>query len=210
VIVETGDPATAIVNVAARLCCGLVVTGVARDETLGRVLLGTTVDAVVRKSTVPVLVVKSRPRGRYQKVVVATDYSEGSRYAFQATLELLPDSEITLFHTYVVPLVGLVEDKSPLLEAGASQARQGGQEFLATTPAAAGHTIPIVCEHGEIGALLQEFVTTRGIDLVALGATGRGALASILLGNVAQYLLSTLTVDVLVVRHVHPSLQSQA
>jgi hypothetical protein len=32
------------------------VTGVARDETLGRVLLGTTIEKLVRNANVPVLV----------------------------------------------------------------------------------------------------------------------------------------------------------
>src|SRR5690606_17370710 len=50
--VEEGNVAATIGEVARDTGAGLVVTGVARDETLGRYLLGATVDRLVRQSSV--------------------------------------------------------------------------------------------------------------------------------------------------------------
>ena len=67
----SGDPLARILETADAYGCSLIVTGTARDETLGRLLLGT------RRQ--PVLVVKNRPRRPYRDVLVATDF--GSRRA---------------------------------------------------------------------------------------------------------------------------------
>jgi nucleotide-binding universal stress UspA family protein len=196
VMVERGDPATTILDVAERLGCDLVVTGVARAETFGRMLLGATVEKLARKANAPVLVVKTRPRGPYRNVVVATDFSEGARAALEATLTMLPSAQVTLFHAYDVPYEGFVDDK-----AAARAAMAASQAFLAATPAvaASGRCIDTICEYGDVGALLRELAQARGVDLVALGTEGRTGLAQVLLGSVAERLLKSLLVDMLVV-----------
>jgi hypothetical protein len=53
VMVEEGKPIDVILRAAKALGCDLIVTGIARDETLGRFGLGTTVDLLLRRSKVP-------------------------------------------------------------------------------------------------------------------------------------------------------------
>lgn len=53
ILIEQGEPAEAILRVAEREGCGLIVTGVARDELFGRFSLGATVDGLLRRSRVP-------------------------------------------------------------------------------------------------------------------------------------------------------------
>ena len=202
VIVDRGDPPSVILETAERLGCDLIVTGMARDETLGRVLLGDTVEKLARKANAPVLVVKSRPRGPYRNVIVATDFSEGSRHAFEVALAMLPQAQMTLFHAVEVPFEGLIDDKMEARAAAENQARAECQAFLAATPAVAASKRPVevVCECGEVGALLQDLAQTRGADLVVLGTEGHSGLASVLLGSVARYLLNALSIDTLVAR----------
>jgi nucleotide-binding universal stress UspA family protein len=202
VMLEQGEPAACILDVINRLGCELVVTGVARDETLGRLLLGTTVEQLTRAAQVPVLVVKSRPRGSYRTVVVATDFSEGSRSALETALTLLPTAQVSLFHGFDILYEGFIDDKMAARESAWHRAMAESQAFLAATPAVAtaGRTIATLCEYGEAGALLQDLVQVRGVDLVVLGTEGRSGLARVMLGSTAQRLLSRLPVDVLVVR----------
>jgi nucleotide-binding universal stress UspA family protein len=202
VLVERGEPAPRILDVVKRLGCELIVTGVARDETLGRLVLGTTVEALVRRASTPVVVVKSRPRGAYQNVVVATDFSEGSRAALEAALALLPEARVRLFHAYRVPMESRVGDTMAARAAAAHLAMEESRAFLAASPAAAdgGRFIETLCEYGDVGALLEDLVQQSDVDLVVLGTEGRSGLAGMLLGSVAQRLLSRLSVDVLVVR----------
>src|SRR5262245_50376927 len=202
VMVERGEPATLILDVIDRLGCELVVTGVARGETLGRVVQGTTVEKLARTAHWPVRVVKSRPRGPYRNVVVATDFSEGSRCALEAALALLPTAQVSLFHAFDVPFEGFIDDKMAARESAWHQAMAESQAFLAATPvvAALEHSVAMRCEYGEPGALLQDLVQARRVDRVVLGTVGRSGLARVLLGSVAHRLLSRLSVDVLVVR----------
>ena len=105
-VVVSGDPLARILETADAYGCSLIVTGTARDETLGRLLLGTTVEKLARQARQPVLVVKNRPRRPYRDVLVATDFSAGSRQALRAALYLVPEADLTLFHAYDVPFQG--------------------------------------------------------------------------------------------------------
>ena len=202
VIVEWGNPARVILDVAKRVDCGLLVMGVPHDETLARILIGSTLDNVVRKAEMPVLVVRARRRGPYDNVIVASDFSETSRHSLTTVLRLLPRARATIFHAYDIPFDALARPSQRTLESLEQQARVEALEFLGDTPAAAGRAIPIVCGHGEIGALLQDAVERLRADLVVVGTRGRGIFSSILLESAARRLVSTVTADVLIVRQM--------
>jgi hypothetical protein len=76
--IEQGDPPEVILRIAKEQGSELIVTGVARNETLGRFTLGKTVDRLLRVSEVPLLIVTDRAREPYQMVVVAVDFSDAS------------------------------------------------------------------------------------------------------------------------------------
>lgn len=200
--VERGEPVEIVLQRARALNCQLIVTGVARDETLGRSLLGTTVEHLTRRTAIPVLVVKSRPRGPYQKILVGTDFSEGSRRAFEAALSRWPSADFTLFHAFDVAYEGLVDDKDAAREAAYQHALEDCRTFLGDTTEGllAGREIAVVCEYGDIGLSMQAFVQMHQIDLVVLGTEGRGRIAQMLLGSTAHRLLQFLPTDVLLVR----------
>jgi nucleotide-binding universal stress UspA family protein len=130
-------------------------------------------------------------------VVVATDFSESSRCALEAALALLPAANVSPFHAFDLPFEGLIDNKS-----AARAAMAESKAFLAATQAVAdsGHSIATLREYGDASALLQDLVQARGIDLVVLGTEGRSGLAHVLLGSVAQRLLSRLPADMMVVR----------
>jgi nucleotide-binding universal stress UspA family protein len=199
VIVERGEPATLVLEICERLGCTLVVTGVARNETLGRMLLGTTVTNLARKCPVPLLVIKSRPHESYQNVLVATDFSANSRHALDTALTLFPKAKTSVFHSIETSLEGLVDDKSVMREAAAEQAQFDMKCQLSAAGVWNSHVTPI-CEHGEIGETLHDLIEKRQFDLLVIGTKGRGFLSELLLGSVAKYLLNNLPVDMLVVR----------
>lgn len=200
IVVERGEPAACILQAVERLGCDLVVTGVARDESLGRALSGTTVERLARKASVPLLIVKARPRGPYRSVVVATDFSDSARSALQVAVALLPSAAFTLFHAFSVAYEGLIENKSAAREDAAERARAESRAFLASAGLPEKIRVETLCEYGEIGQLLQELVEERGIDLVAVGTEGRGPLAKLFMDSIALRLVADLPADVLLVR----------
>lgn len=198
-VVERGAAAPLVLDTAARLGCELIVTGVARDETLGRTLVGKTVEDVIRRSDVPVLVAKSRPRGPYRRIVVASDFSESSRRALVTALSMFEDASISLFHAFDVPYEGLLHDRMAVREGFARQARGEAEAFLASTPLPRGRDVPVVCEYGSPAALLRDLVHSSDVDLIAAGTQGRGRAAELFLGSVAKALVEGVPSDVLIV-----------
>lgn len=200
VVVVSGDPLSRIMETADSFGCSLIVTGIARDETLGRLLLGTTVEKLARQARQPVLVVKTRPRKPYRDVLVATDFSPGSRQALRAALQLVPNADLTLFHAYDVPFQGKTVPDDAITRSFYKGAEQSAREFTAETPELAGKTPRIVLEAGQPETVLSEFSFNHRSDLVVTGTHGRTGILRTAIGSVAERLLESLPSDVLIDR----------
>ncbi|MBB1597540.1 universal stress protein [Achromobacter sp. UMC46] len=200
VVVVSGDPLARIMETADSFGCSLIVTGIARDETLGRLLLGTTVEKLARQARQPVLVVKTRPRKPYRDVLVATDFSPGSRQALRAALQLVPNADLTLFHAYDVPFQGKSLPDDAITRSFYKGAEQSAREFTADTPELSGKTPRIVLEAGQPETVLSEYSFNHRSDLVVTGTHGRTGILRTAIGSVAERLLESLPSDVLIVR----------
>ena len=199
IVVTRGEPAQLVLDAAARRDCGLIVTGVARDEVLGRTKLGATVEQLARQAPVPVLIVQARARRPYRHVVVATDFSDTSRRALVTALAAFPGAAVTLFHAFYVAYESHVPDKMAARDGAERQARAETEAFLAGVPEAKGRDVRVLCEYGPPDVVLRELVDTGRADLVAIGASGRGRIAEFLIGSTANTLLTELPGDILVV-----------
>lgn len=205
IVVIPGDPLIRIMETADSFGCSLIVVGIARDETLGRLLLGTTVEKLARQARQPVLVVKNRPRKPYRAVLVATDFSAGSRQALRAALQLAPNADLTLFHAYDVPFQGKNVPDDAVTRSFHRAAEQSAREFIAATPELANATAPkVVLECGQPETVLSEYSFNHLADLAVTGTHGRTGLLRTAIGSVAERLLEALPSDVLIVRLSEP------
>lgn len=196
--VETGDPAARIGEVARATGAGLIVTGVARDEPFGRTAPGSTVLRLGRQSSVPVLVVRARPRP-HAEVLVATDFSDSSRQALDTAAALFPDAALTLLHAYEVPFSGLI-DRQMLETRLHGLEAEAFERFLEDMPAARRQRIRTVVEHQRPDRAIAAYMRDRGVDLVVIGSHGRSAVFERMLGSVAAQVLACAPGDVLLVR----------
>ncbi|MCB4823486.1 universal stress protein [Roseicella aerolata] len=196
-----GDPVETILRKAGELGCDLVVTGIAREPTLGRAILGRTVDYLVRRAPMPVLVVRGRPQRPYGAILVATDFSEPSRHALETALRLFPDGRITLFHAYRVPFEGLIDREANEAEIRATAEAEHATFMakVAASPEALGR-ISTVMAYGMAPDMVCAHLRDHPVDLVVLGTQGRTGLAGFLVGSTAERLLSLLPCDVMMVR----------
>jgi nucleotide-binding universal stress UspA family protein len=202
VVIERGNTADVILGAAEAHGCGLILTGVARNEPLGRLVLGSTVNRLVRCSQIPVLVVRKRGGHPYRLVVVAVDFSDSSRHALEATVRFFPQQPLTVFNAHDAPMSGLTADAVAYREQMKEAATRDAEAFLESCDLSGwtGGKPELLVEYGEPGRLLYDYVNLGGVDLVALGTHGRSALFDALIGGVAQNLVSTLPCDALVVR----------
>jgi len=197
VYIEESEPVDLILKLVRETQCDLIVTGTARSETFGRILLGTTVEQLARQSPVPILVVKTRPRRAYSRVLVATDFSDASRSALSRAAELFPDAAITLLHCYRPILHGLAGDSQ--CDGGNQLAQAECDEFLSSLPSDLRHRLEILIEGGSLESVVGAFFADKGLDLLVMGSKGRSAMAHVLLGSTADRLLSSARSDVLIV-----------
>jgi nucleotide-binding universal stress UspA family protein len=201
-VIETGDPAEAILRTARAHACDLIVTGVARNELLGRFALGTTVTRLARQSEIPILVVRKRGRPPYARIVVATDFSASSRHALDAAVHFFPGRRLTLFNAYDAPLSLMASDADSHRAQFREAAERDGRSFLKSLDLLGqpDGKPELVLEYGDPEQTLSAYVTAKNIGLVALGTHGRSAMFHALIGSVAQALIESLPCDVLVVR----------
>lgn len=202
ILVEEGEPAELLLSMALREGCDLIVTGIARDETLGRIFLGNTVNRLVRGSPVPVLVVHDRAVRHYREIVVGTDFSEASLQALLTTASYFPAAALTLFHGYDVPFSGYLDEQDFKRDLGAME-KELGNKFLADerVDARLRDRTDVIIAHGSAERLLSDCVEDQHVDLTVIGSHGRGALFDALIGSTAKTLVETLEGDLLIVHY---------
>lgn len=202
--VEEGRVNETLARVAVEEGAGLIVTGIARSESLGRTVLGSTVDWLARHATVPVLVVRDRTHGAYRNIVLASDFSPSARFALERAAGLFAGVPMTVFNAFEVPFLGMMDPKAQsAIAQGREAATREGQDFLASAALdpAQREAIRLHVEHGEPVRLTYEYARDHEADLIVLGTHGRSALFDILIGSIARRILETAATDILLVRN---------
>lgn len=197
VLVETGNPIEVIEQIAKKNQCSLIVSGTAREETLGRLVLGNTVERLARRTAIPLLVVRARPFAPYKKVVVATDFSEGSRQALIAAHALCADAALTLYHAFD-QVAGIYQLDQPTVNEEIAALTGKAKRFTQSTPGISSE-LPVVVEHGLAQELLPTHVSVHDIELLVMGTHGATGVVRTAMGSVAEKLLDQAQCDVLIV-----------
>lgn len=196
-----GPAPTVIVEAADSANCGLIVTGVARFNQLGDYLVGTAVDHVVRHASMPVLVVKQRPRRPYRSILVATDYSASSLQALHTAVELFPEAAIDVVHAYHVPYEGWLKSDE-VREDVTREAQEELDAFIAEAglSAEARARVSARLVYGETHTVLSNTAHESEADLLVLGTHGRSGFVAAMVGSMAESLLRCTHLDTLMVR----------
>lgn len=197
VVVREGDVSDQISAVAAETGCSLIVTGTARNELFGRIILGSTVERLSRTSRLPLLTVHCRVHGPYERIVVASDFSSSSRHALDTVMDLIPGAQPTVFHAFDVPFLGLMDtQRDEILAKARSESMAAAQDFLRE----AGHpALPVVLAQGDPAARLREHAGAHDIELIVVASHGRSALYRVLIGSIARRIVETASCDTLLV-----------
>lgn len=201
ILLVSGSVPEAIARTVDERGSALILTGVARRNSIGDYCLGTAVDHIVRNAKVPVLVVKQRPHSPYARLLVATDLSTCSRQALVQAAEMFPDAVLHLVHAYHVPYEAWLTSND-VREEVREQAQRELDAFVndAHLPDAVRGRLQARLGYGETGQVIAKALDETGADLVVLGTHGKSGFAHATIGSHAESLLSWLTVDTLMIR----------
>jgi nucleotide-binding universal stress UspA family protein len=197
-IAVKGAPAWELARAAKQ--AAVVVVG---SSSIDAGYVGPVARQVSRMAASNVVVVRRQPRSPYRRVVAGVDFSELSKRAVDATLDLAPGADITIvfslptrFDPVLVESGLFAEEVEASRATRLSAAREVMEEFAANWP---GRVTPLVVD-GPPLETLAEVVRRAGADLVAVASRGSGATKMTLLGTVAEGLLEVVPTDVLVAR----------
>lgn len=141
-------------------------------------------------------------------IVVAVDFSNATAGVLEMACRIAKafDSRLCLFHV-VEPepsytAYGFTPDEFPALHAYQEEAKRRAthklEELLAKVKATLPSAYSQIAEGSPLHALL-DFVKESQADLVVLGSHGHGAIASLLLGSVAEGMVRKAAVPTLIV-----------
>ena len=139
-----------------------------------------------------------------RRLLVPVDFTETSERALGYAIELARKFEagITIMHAYQIPVYGFPDAAyitNSELATQISNAAQKRLDALLDANKAAGLDLSAVLRDGvpweEIDAVAKE----EGADLIVIGTHGRRGLARALLGSVAENVIRTSTLPVLVI-----------
>ncbi|WP_049947404.1 universal stress protein [Candidatus Halobonum tyrrellensis] len=202
--VVRGEPYAEIVDYADAEAVDTVVMPTRGRRGLGRLLLGSTTERVVRRSNVPVLTI--RPDAAvdypYRTVLVPTDGSDCADEALARGVDVANGSGAALHLLSVVDVASLGVDvrtdiQSASLEASAEAVLDEASAFAEER----GVDPTTAMEYGSsIHRTVDSYVEEHDVDLVVVGTHGRTGFDRYMLGSVTEALVRTAPVPVLTVR----------
>jgi nucleotide-binding universal stress UspA family protein len=223
-----GNPGEELAKLAVRDGIDLVVVSTHARAPLARTLMKSVADHLARKGGVPLLMIRPgdrntavelTPSRQFQHVLVPLDGSELAESALHPSLLTGLDpktTEITLLH--VVPHPALMTTPEPVATAelgGSVEAEQAtGEEYLAgvanrLAPWGRRVTTSVVTSASTASAI-ADYAAAHRVDLIAMGTHGRGGIARMLRGSVADAVVRSARIPTLLFPPARVSRKVQA
>ena len=204
--VAIGLPHLSIADAAERLGVEMILMGRHRQEVLGEVFVGTTLERVIRQADRPVLVCHDPQARPWREVIFATDLSPASLEAarwFEKS-GLAGAAHIVAAHAFI-PLGQCFIQKGQGLAARSEsdgpawETREEARQLQAFAEAAGLTGAECLLLPGAPATALAALVVARGPDLLVMGTRGPSGLRRGMIGSVAQALLRSARLDMLAI-----------
>lgn len=193
-----------IVRTADRVDARLLVLGARGVGLLRRLVWGTTSARLMHRTDRPLLVVRQTPHEPYRRVLVAVDFSPGSREALTLARRVAPNAHFVILTVFQVPFgeklrFAGVGPATIEIYRRQERARAWRQVHAVVHEAGLSPSQWESCVvEGDASLRIVEQTRSRDCDLVVLGRHGHSTAADLLLGSVTGRVLAQGHVDVLV------------
>ena len=198
ILIKVGRPAQTIVAAQQAHSVDFLVMGDHHQES-AEYFSGTTLERVLQRSAVPVLLAVEPIVTDYQHALVPLDFSLCACHALHHVFKLLPHrATIHALHVLEMAEVHGGDSDSEITWQNSlfDQLVQDERAKLPETGPQISHEL----RQGELHNCLTQVIAEQKPQILAIGKHGRGILADALLGSLAQYFLEHPPCDVLVVK----------
>lgn len=199
-----GHPVAAIDAQAAQTGASCLVVGALGSSRVQHLLLGTTAERLLRKTSHPLLTVRQPAHGAYERVLLPLDFSAWTMEALTLARQVAPDATFYLAHVFAVPFeeklrfAGVDDATIDLYRQNTRDSARAQLQALAEMAGLPPDRYVLRLVEGEAASGLVQEAEDHGCDLVVIGKHGRNAAEELLLGSVTRHLLDEVRCDVLV------------
>jgi len=203
----SGEPFVEIIRAARTIGAELMVVGRHGQRPIRDMFMGTTAERVIRKGNVPILAVNIDPAKPYCRPLIATDLEDATPRIFELALRVIEPTvkSIHVVHAFNVPFEGFV---TPVPAASESsdyrrsfqEAAEAGVAKVLAEYARTGVSWHATIRSNDARSLILSEILREQADLVVLGTHGRSGVSHVLVGSVAEWVISQAPCDVLVTR----------
>lgn len=205
--VIVSSPFAGIVQAVDVVAPDLLIIGPHRRQVLKDAFVGTTAERAIRSVSCPILMANAPPASNYRHVLQTTDLSEVSGDAIRrfSSLGIGRAAQNSVLYVFDVPELQMARLETPskkerefYLKEQRKEAARELADFLRT----AGSINPEMVLRHQASTVAQEILGAADeemADLIVISTHGRGGLAKLFLGSVAEQVLAQATTDVLAV-----------
>jgi len=198
-MVRAGTPWQEVIAAAESLGASWIVAGVRGQTDFTRLVIGSTVDRIVRASHVPVIAVHPEdeaPPQTIATVIVGVDFSEESSLAISAAVRVLRQcaegGRLVLVHACHTPIAyepyAMNVAVADLVAESEAEARRQ-LERLAAPLCSESFKVEVQAREGYPASVVCQVAEENGAELIFVGTHGRTGAGRLFLGSVAERVL---------------------
>jgi nucleotide-binding universal stress UspA family protein len=197
-----GDAATEVIKRARTVEADVICMGRhGRSKSLLELTIGSTAKKVVRNGDAPVLIVRRPPTAAYQRAVIAVDLTLGSPKVLKAAKPYVENaSQLEVLHATSVPYQDYVVMSDELAQEVRDDFTVSAEKDLRALVTKSGLRADWRILAGDARLLIVEEAKVRDAELVVVGTHGRKGVRKLILGSVAEWIMTHAACDVLVTR----------
>ncbi|MGO4740306.1 universal stress protein [Bosea sp. 2KB_26] len=204
--VVVDDTFNGILSAANEFGADLLVLGPHRSR-FRDVFTGTTVERVVRRSRIPVLVAIQPPSTAYERTLLALDFDDASKAAARGALRMgiFDKSAVKIMHAFDAPALGLMKrsimDPVAIDEYVAKERVDAIERLEAYTKELGIPPTPsgVVLREGSPAQSILDGARAERSDLIVLGTSKKSGAKRVVIGSVAEQVLRDAERDILII-----------
>lgn len=201
--IEAENPSQKILQVLKINRCDFLILGAHGKYTLRDIFTGTTAEDIAKRVHCPTLIVQSNPKKHYKSVLVPVDLSKTSKNAFDYAIHNFPEIKPTIIHVadYEFDKILNNEETKKVSKLKIIEVRKAITKYLLLKikKLINGKKFPMLVVFGYPGPAIIKEANKKKWDLIVIGAQGHSKKHYIYVGHVANYVLSEINKDILIV-----------
>lgn len=199
--VVEGDSAAQILKRAHTVEADVICMGRHGRSALMELAVGSTARKVVRQGDVPVLLARSPAMVVYKSVLIAVDLTLASGQVLKTARPYVEGAaDVEVLHASSVPFEDYVVVSGDRAEEFREEALKGASKNLKTLVAKSGLNAETRVLGGDARLLIVEEAKLKKAELIIVGTHGRQGVRKLILGSVAEWIMTHAGCDVLVTR----------